>query len=93
LFGLSLPLPSTKIIGKTALMAYLCKASIVPFVRFISADDLVASSEHQRVSAIKQAFFDAYRSPVSIILLDDLERLMDYVRIGEERREERGRKP
>jgi len=34
------------------------------------------------VSMIAKVFEDAYKSPLSIIILDDIERLIEYVRIG-----------
>lgn len=68
--------------GKTALAAHLAQSSEYPFVRRVSAENLVGRSEFARVEAITKVFQDAYKSPLSLIVLDDLERLMDYVRIG-----------
>jgi vesicle-fusing ATPase len=33
-------------------------------------------------SQITRVFEDAYRSPLSVILVDDIERLLEYVAIG-----------
>jgi len=68
--------------GKTALMAKLALASDIPFVRMVSADTMVGRGEMSRVDRIAKAFKDSYRSRLSVILLDDIERLLDYVRIG-----------
>jgi len=38
--------------------------------------------ESTKVSMIAKVFEDAYKSPLSIIILDDIERLIEYVRIG-----------
>jgi hypothetical protein len=35
-----------------------------------------------KASQITRVFEDAYRSPVSIIIIDDIERLLEYVAIG-----------
>mmetsp|Transcript_63969 Transcript_63969/g.166320 ORF Transcript_63969/g.166320 Transcript_63969/m.166320 type:complete len:162 (-) Transcript_63969:65-550(-) len=35
-----------------------------------------------KLKAIAKVFEDAYKSPLSVIVLDDLERLMEYVRLG-----------
>mmetsp|Transcript_15673 Transcript_15673/g.36744 ORF Transcript_15673/g.36744 Transcript_15673/m.36744 type:complete len:743 (+) Transcript_15673:99-2327(+) len=68
--------------GKTALAAHLAQKSDYPFVRRIGAENYVGYSESAKVAAITKVFEDAYKTPLSLILLDDLERLMDYVRIG-----------
>jgi len=68
--------------GKTALSAALASRSDYPFVRRIGSESFVGYSEHAKVSAITKIFEDAYKSPLSIIVLDDLERLFDYVPIG-----------
>lgn len=68
--------------GKTALSAHLARRSDYPFVRRISNEQYVGYSEQGKVNAMAKIFEDAYKSPLSLIVLDDLERLMDYVRIG-----------
>merc|ERR1711933_221893 len=68
--------------GKTALSAFLASKSDYPFVRRIGSETFVGYSEHAKVSAITKIFEDAYKSPLSLVVLDDMERLMDYVPIG-----------
>eukprot|EP00440_Ansanella_granifera_P042459 gb/GFBE01046029.1/.p1 GENE.gb/GFBE01046029.1/~~gb/GFBE01046029.1/.p1 ORF type:complete len:735 (+),score=200.45 gb/GFBE01046029.1/:1-2205(+) len=68
--------------GKTAMAAHLAAKSDYPFVRRIGAEKYVGYSESAKVSAITKVFEDAYKSDLSCVVLDDLERLMDYVRIG-----------
>lgn len=68
--------------GKTALMCKLAQASGVPFVRMVTAEDLVGQGEAARVQTVLRAFEDSYKSAVSVVLLDDVERLLEYVRIG-----------
>jgi vesicle-fusing ATPase len=68
--------------GKTALAAHLAKSSDYPFVRRVGPDNYVGYSELAKLSALTKVFEDAYKSELSLIVLDDLERLMDYVRIG-----------
>jgi len=68
--------------GKTALAAQLAKASDYPYVKYISPDNLVGCSENAKCSRITKVFEDAYKSPLSCIVVDDIERLLDYVRIG-----------
>jgi len=68
--------------GKTALAAHLAQSSDYPFIRRVSSEQFVGSSEHAKINKITKIFEDAYKSKLSVIVLDDLERLMDYVRIG-----------
>lgn len=68
--------------GKTALAAKLAMDSNFPFAQLVSPDSYVGFSENLKSSRINQVFEDAYRSPISIIILDNLERLLEYVPIG-----------
>ena len=43
---------------------------------------MVGWSEASKCQALTKVFEDAYKSPLSIIVLDDIERLLDYVSIG-----------
>lgn len=68
--------------GKSALAAHTAIESEFPFVKVISPESLVGYSEALKASAIARIFEDAYKSPLSIIILDDIERLLEYVKIG-----------
>jgi len=68
--------------GKTAVAAKVAVASGFPFVRMISADEMIGYSDISKCQQIHKAFMDSYKSPLSVILLDDIERLIDYVPIG-----------
>lgn len=51
----------------------------------VSPESLVGYGEAPKASAITKMFEDAYKSPLSIVILDDIERLLEYVKIGERR--------
>ncbi|KAH7462634.1 hypothetical protein PRIC1_007992 [Phytophthora ramorum] len=68
--------------GKTALATYCAVASEFPLVRMVKASELISRAESGKCSYINTVFEEAYRSPLSIIILDDIERLMDYVGLG-----------
>ena len=68
--------------GKTALAATLALDSGFPFVKFVSADNYVGYSESAKCSQIAKVFDDAYKSSMSVIILDEIERLLEYVPIG-----------
>lgn len=68
--------------GKTALAAKLALSSGFPYVKFISPENFVGFTETGKVTAIAKAFEDAYRSPLSLVVLDNIERLIEYVSTG-----------
>ena len=68
--------------GKTALAATLAIGAQYPFMKLVSADNMVGMSEMGKCQALAKVFEDAYKSPLSLIVLDDIERLLDYVAIG-----------
>lgn len=68
--------------GKTAIAAKLAVDSGYPFVRMISADEMIGYAETSKCQMIHKAFMDSYKSPLSLIFIDDIERVIDYVPIG-----------
>eukprot|EP00818_Percolomonas_sp_WS_P003370 CAMPEP_0117445534 /NCGR_PEP_ID=MMETSP0759-20121206/5848_1 /TAXON_ID=63605 /ORGANISM="Percolomonas cosmopolitus, Strain WS" /LENGTH=779 /DNA_ID=CAMNT_0005237719 /DNA_START=141 /DNA_END=2480 /DNA_ORIENTATION=+ len=68
--------------GKTSLAAHLAVNSEFPYVKIVSPQTMVGYSESMKCSKLSKVFDDAYKSPFSIIVLDDIERLIDYVNIG-----------
>ena len=68
--------------GKTALAATVAIESGFPFVKVVSAEAMVGFSEAAKCQHIAKIFDDAYKSPQSVIVLDEIERLLDYVAIG-----------
>jgi vesicle-fusing ATPase len=68
--------------GKTALAAKICQDSGFPLIRYLSADSMIGFSEGQKCSVIQKAFVDAYKSSLSIIFIDDIERILEYTPLG-----------
>ncbi|XP_015243660.1 PREDICTED: vesicle-fusing ATPase-like [Cyprinodon variegatus] len=68
--------------GKTALAAKIAEDSQFPFIKICSPDKMIGHSEIAKCQAIKKIFEDAYKSQLSCVLVDDIERLLDYVPIG-----------
>jgi vesicle-fusing ATPase len=68
--------------GKTALAAKLAAESNFPFVRMISPDSLIGSSEQSKCNLLLKIFTDSYRSEKSIIFIDDIERILEYSPVG-----------
>jgi vesicle-fusing ATPase len=68
--------------GKTTLATHLAVLSGFPYVKIISAEKMVGYSETSICNSISKIFLDAYKSPLSIIVLDNIERLIQYVKVG-----------
>lgn len=68
--------------GKTAVAAKVAVDSGFPFIRMISADEMIGYSDSAKCQAIHRAFLDSYKSPLSLIVIDDIERIIEYVPIG-----------
>ncbi|KAL1498238.1 hypothetical protein ABEB36_009069 [Hypothenemus hampei] len=68
--------------GKTALAAQIAKNSDFPFVKVCSPEEMVGFTETAKCLSIRKIFDDAYRSTLSCILVDNIERLLDYGPIG-----------
>lgn len=68
--------------GKTALGASIAQASEYPFIKLISPDNMVGFSEAQKVTAITKTFADSYKSPLSVVVVDNIERLIGELVYG-----------
>jgi len=65
--------------GKSAMAAFLAnEVARWPFIRVVSADNFVGAADIAVCSAIDKIFSDGYKSKQSIIILDDIERLIGY---------------
>ena len=68
--------------GKTALAAKIAIDSEYPFIRLISADDMVGFNEMEKIQRMTKTFTDAYKSPMSVVVMDSIERIVEWVPIG-----------
>ncbi|KAF3050918.1 transport between ER and Golgi ATPase protein [Didymella keratinophila] len=68
--------------GKTAMAARMAIDSGFPFIKLVSPEDMVGFSEMQKVQQLDKTFRDAYKSPLSVIVIDNIEMLVDWVPIG-----------
>uniref|UniRef100_A0A8C9VLJ0 Vesicle-fusing ATPase n=1 Tax=Scleropages formosus TaxID=113540 RepID=A0A8C9VLJ0_SCLFO len=62
--------------GKTALAAKISEDSQFPFIKICSPDKMIGHSEISKCQAIKKVFDDAYKSQLSCVVVDDIERLL-----------------
>ncbi|KAI9815624.1 MAG: transport between ER and Golgi ATPase protein [Thelocarpon impressellum] len=68
--------------GKSALAARIALDSNFPFIKLISPEGMVGFGERERVQHLNKVFMDAYRSPLNIVVIDNIERIVDWVPIG-----------
>jgi vesicle-fusing ATPase len=68
--------------GKTALAAKISIDSEYPFIKLISAEDMVGYNEMAKIQRITKVFMDAYKSPMSVVVMDSIERIVEWVPIG-----------
>lgn len=68
--------------GRTALAAACAQSSGYPFAKMITADMFIGHSERSKIDKIFKVFEDAAKTPLGIIVLDDLERILSYVDLG-----------
>ena len=64
--------------GKTALVCKLALECGFPFVKIIHPDDLVGYHSNGKAIKINEVFQDAYKSDLSLIIIDDIERLIEF---------------
>lgn len=68
--------------GKSALAAKMALDSGSPFIRLVSGADMIGYSESGKVAQLSKVFADAYKSTMSIIVLDAIEKLVSWSPIG-----------
>ena len=83
----NLPLASVLIYGSSGtglstLATSACLRSEIPLIKVILPDDLIGKSESYKVNYFARCFEDAYKSTQSIIFIDDLDRILEYIEVG-----------
>lgn len=68
--------------GKTALAAKIAMDSEFPFIRLVRPVDMVGMNEIQKIQHLSKVFTDAYKSPLNVLVLDNIELLVDWVPVG-----------
>jgi len=68
--------------GKTALAARIAMDGEFPFARLIKPVDMNGMNEIEKIRHLTRIFTDAYKSPLNILVLDNIELLVDWVPVG-----------
>ena len=65
--------------GKTALAAKIALDSDYPFIKLVAPEDMVGFNEAAKIQHLSKVFMDAYKSAMSVVVLDNIERIVDWV--------------
>jgi vesicle-fusing ATPase len=68
--------------GKTAIAAKIAKDSEFPFIKLVSAENMVGFSEMAKIQYLQKVFTDAYKSPLNIVVIDNIERIIEWSNLG-----------
>ena len=68
--------------GKTALAAKLALDSGFPLIKLVKLANMIGSSDQQKAYNLDKIFEDAYKSALSLIVLDEVELLLGYNQVG-----------
>ena len=56
--------------------ATIAQASQFPFIKLISPESMIGFSAQQKIAAMHKVFSDSYKSPLSVVVVDNIERLL-----------------
>lgn len=68
--------------GKTALAAKIALDSEYPLIKMCSPDNMIGFNESMKIEHMRRIFDDAYKSPLSVVVIDNIERIIEWVPIG-----------
>lgn len=68
--------------GKTAIAAHAAIRCGFPFVKLISPENFVGFSENGKILEIVKIFENAYKSTLSCIVIDNIERIIEFIDLG-----------
>lgn len=65
--------------GRTSLALDMAQKTNYPFIKYITGKSVIGMSESLKSQYIKMCFDDADKSPNSVIIIDDIENIIDWV--------------
>eukprot|EP00825_Cyclidium_porcatum_P001348 TRINITY_DN10614_c0_g1_i1.p1 TRINITY_DN10614_c0_g1~~TRINITY_DN10614_c0_g1_i1.p1 ORF type:complete len:231 (+),score=60.00 TRINITY_DN10614_c0_g1_i1:1-693(+) len=68
--------------GKTAIAAQAALKCGFPFVKLISPENFVGYSENGKIIEMVKIFDNAYKSTLSCIMIDNIERIIEFIDMG-----------
>lgn len=71
-------------VGKSAIAADFAMKCKIPYVKMITPEKYLGVPTMGKINSLNRIFNDSYKSKESVIVIDCLERIIDYVQIGPE---------
>ncbi|CAH8600059.1 unnamed protein product [Heterobilharzia americana] len=68
--------------GKTALAVEIARLSGFPFVKIVTSHKMIGFTEMAKCAAMKKIFDDGAKSPLSVVIVDNIEGLIEYNPVG-----------
>ncbi|KAF3025605.1 transport between ER and Golgi ATPase protein [Neopestalotiopsis sp. 37M] len=68
--------------GKSAMAADIAMNSNFPFAKLVSASNMLEMGEQQKIGYLRKVFNDAYKSPISVVIIDGLEQIIEWTPVG-----------
>jgi vesicle-fusing ATPase len=68
--------------GKTSIASHFAKNSKFTYIKIISPEKYIGVGTYGRIFSFNKIFNDAYKARESLIIIDNIERLIEYVATG-----------
>jgi len=68
--------------GKTSIASHFAKNSKFTYIKIISPEKYIGVGTYGRIFSFNKIFNDAYKTRESLIIIDNIERLIEYVATG-----------
>lgn len=68
--------------GKTSIASHFAKTSKFTYIKIISPEKYIGVGTYGRIFSFNKIFNDAYKTRESLIIIDNIERLIEYVATG-----------
>ena len=68
--------------GKTSIASHFAKQSKFTYIKIISPEKYIGVGTYGRIFSFNKIFNNAYKAKESLIIIDNIERLIEYVATG-----------
>jgi vesicle-fusing ATPase len=62
----------------------MAMASDFPFIKLLSPESMIGFSESAKITQLNKVFNDSYKSPLSVIVIDSIERILGRLGLCQE---------
>lgn len=68
--------------GKTSIASHFAKMCKFSYVKFVGPEQFITGGEQYKITQILKIFEDAYRCKEACIIVDNIERLLEFIDLG-----------